>query len=239
MIAELAALFRGDLTGVGAVLVLKDDPRIFEPVSAMMQPDRLSAILERFSKIYPDPEPRAVASQWSKIYFSKLIVPSVAASLILDWRLPLDIDSTGILLDDLGQAEAFRLEGPGSTSNPQTAEDRFSFLVDVHLEPLIEAIRKVSGLSRNVLWSNAGNIIENVIEYCAKATPSLSGIVEARALLAARRKAAGTANPLFEPVRYTELAALRTRKRRVCCIRYLIPSLDYCKTCPLSKRHLP
>ncbi|MGV8938560.1 MAG: siderophore-iron reductase FhuF [Allorhizobium sp.] len=239
MIPELSSLFRGDLASVGAVLVLKNDPRSFEPVSDLIQPGRLSAVLDRFSTQYPNPEPRAVASQWSKIYFSKLIVPSVAASLMLDWRLPLDLDETGIILDELGRPEIYCLAHAGLAATPQTAEERFSFVISDHIAPIIDAIARVSGLSRKVLWSNAGNIFENVVGYCEKSAPANSGIRQARAFLAARRLAGGEANPLFEPVRYAELDGARVRKRRVCCIRYLMPSLGYCKTCPLLKRETP
>jgi ferric iron reductase protein FhuF len=239
MIPELEGLFRGDLAPLGAVLVTKDDPRSFVPVSDLTQPDCLSAVLDRFTTLYPHPEPRAVASQWSKIYFSKLIVPSVAASLMLDWLLPLDVDKTGILLDELGRPEAFRLAHAGLAITPQTAEERFSFVINNHIAPVIGAIARVSGLSRKVLWSNAGNIFENVVGYCEKSAPATGSIGQAREFLAARRRSDGEANPMFEPVRYFELDGARVRKRRVCCIRYLVPSLGYCKTCPLMKDDMP
>ncbi|CUX06939.1 Ferric iron reductase [Agrobacterium fabacearum S56] len=235
---ELAGLFRGDLAAIGAALVIKDHTRSFEPVADLMQPDRLSAILEKFSTCYQKPERRAVASQWSKIYFSKLIVPSVAASLMLDWRLPLDLDLTGITLDELCRPQAFCLTHAGSAITSQTAEERFSFVVDAHIAPVIGAVARVSGLSHKVLWSNAGNIIENVVSYCEKSAPIKISVEQARMLLGARRLSDGEPNPLFEPVRYPDIGGTRIRKRRVCCIRYLTPSLDYCKTCPLLKQDM-
>ncbi|WP_332302870.1 siderophore-iron reductase FhuF [Rhizobium sp. GR12] len=238
MIPELAGLFLGDLAPVGAGLVVNDHTRNFELVADLTQPGRLSAILERFSTFYQQPEPRAVASQWSKIYFSKLIVPSVAASLMLDWRLALDVDETGVILDELGRPEAFCLRHAGLAITPRTAEERFSFVIDAHIAPVISAIARVSGLSRKVLWSNAGNIVENVLSYCEKSAPAKISVEQARVLLGARRLSDGEANPLFEPVRYPELDGAKVRKRRVCCIRYLIPSLAYCKTCPLLKQDM-
>jgi ferric iron reductase protein FhuF len=238
MIPELAGLFRGDLVAIGAALVIKDHTRSFEPLADLMQPDRLSVILERFSTCYQKPERRAVASQWSKIYFSKLIVPSVAASLMLDWRLPLDLDVTGITLDEFGRPEAFCLTRAGSATPSQTAEARFSFVIDAHIAPVIGAIARASGLSQKVLWSNAGNIVENVVSYCEKSAPAKKSVEQARLLLRARRLSSGEPNPLFEPVRYTHTCETQVRKRRVCCIRYLIPSLGYCKTCPLPEQHM-
>lgn len=236
MIAELAGLFRGDLAPMGAALVVNDHACGFELVADLTQHDRLSAILQRFSTIYQRPEPRAVASQWSKIYFSKLILPTVAASLILNWRLPLDVYETGIVLDELGRPETFYLTGSGSATTPQTAEERLSFVTHTHIASVINAISHVSGLSHKVLWSNAGNVVENVIAYCERFAPTLSSVEQARVYLSTRRLANGEANPLFEPVRYVRLDEARIRKRRVCCIRYLMPCLEYCKTCPILKR---
>jgi ferric iron reductase protein FhuF len=238
MIAELAGLFRGDLAPMGAALVVNDHACGFELVADLTQHDRLSEILQRFSTIYQRPEPRAVASQWSKIYFSKLIVPTVAASLILNWRLPLDVDETGVTLDDLGRPETFCLTHAGLAITPQTAEERFFFLTHAHIAPVISSISRTSGLSHKVLWSNAGNVVENVISYLEKIAPTNSSVEQARLHLATRRLSDGEMNPLFEPARYLMLDGAKIRKRRVCCIRYLMPCLEYCKTCPILKRNV-
>jgi ferric iron reductase protein FhuF len=236
MIAELAGLFRGDLAPVGAALVVNDHTRRFELVADLTQDDGMAAILQRFSTLYQHPEPRAVASQWSKIYFSKLIVPTVSASLMLDWRLPLDVDETGIVLDELGRPQAFYLAGPGLAMPRETAEERFSFVTRTHIASVIDAIARVSGLSHKVLWSNAGNVVENVICYCERLAPKHNSVEQARLHLATRRLSDGEMNPLFEPARYLMLDGAKIRKRRVCCIRYLMPCLEYCKTCPILKR---
>lgn len=223
---------------MGAALVVNDYTRSFEPVSDLTQPDRLSTIVNRFSTCYQQPEPRAVASQWSKLYFSKLIIPSVAASLMLDWRLPLNLHDTGIILDELGRPEAFRLAHSGFASPSQTTEERFSCVIDAHIAPVIDAIARVSGLSRKVLWSNAGNIVENVVSFCETSAPAKNSVEQARKFLGTRQLSNGETNRLFEPVRYPEMNGAPVRKRRVCCIRYLIPSLGYCKTCPRLKDRL-
>ncbi|WP_092160080.1 (2Fe-2S)-binding protein [Bosea sp. CRIB-10] len=58
-------------------------------------------------------------------------------------------------------------------------------------------------------------------------------VADALTLMAARRLPDGRPNRLFDPVRYPEYKDGPTRLRRVCCIRYLIPELGYCSTCPL------
>lgn len=93
MIEPLAPLFRGELEDIGAALIVDDGREALEPLDALLQGDRLGAALARFGGRYEQPEPRAVASQWSKLYFSRLLVPATAAAIAADWRLPLDSPS--------------------------------------------------------------------------------------------------------------------------------------------------
>lgn len=98
---------------------------------------------------------------------------------------------------------------------------------------MIDSLARASGLTRRVLWSNAGNLFERVIGHCAQLLGEAHpGVRQGRELLARRRLVAGAINPLAEPVRYL---ADGTRQRRVCCLRYLIPTLPYCETCPLDR----
>ncbi|HDZ38600.1 MAG TPA: hypothetical protein ENH62_09990 [Marinobacter sp.] len=48
----------------------------------------------------------------------------------------------------------------------------------------------------------------------------------------------GRRNPLFQPVNYliATTGEGHDRRRRLCCIRYLIPELDYCSNCPLIRK---
>jgi len=90
MIEPLAPLFRGALEEIGDALIVDDGREALEPLDTFLQGDRLAAALARFGGSYEQPEPRAVASQWSKLYFSRLLVPATAAAIAADWRLPLD-----------------------------------------------------------------------------------------------------------------------------------------------------
>ena len=233
MIEPLAPLFRGALEEIGDALIVDDGREALEPLDALLQPDRLAAELARFASRYEQPEPRAVASQWSKLYFSRLLVPATAAAIAADWRLPLDPRQLRVALDAEGGVATVALPHAGAASPAGDAEERFGFLVTEHLPPVIDSLARASGLTRRVLWSNAGNLFERVIGHCAQLLGETHpGVQQGREVLARRRLADGTANPLAEPVRYLPDG---TRQRRVCCLRYLIPTLLYCGTCPLDR----
>ncbi len=233
MIEPLAPLFRGALEEIGDALIVDDGREALEPLDTFLQGDRLAAALARFGRSYEQPEPRAVASQWSKLYFSRLLVPATAAAIAADWRLPLSPREMRFALDAQGGVATFALPHAGAASLPGDTEERFAFLVTDHLPLVIDSLARASGLTRRVLWSNAGNLFEKVVGHCAQLLGEAHpGVQQGRELLARRRFAAGTANPLAEPVRYL---ADGTRQRRVCCLRYLITTLPYCGTCPLDR----
>lgn len=233
MIEPLAPLFRGALEEIGDALIVDDGREALEPLDTFLQGDRLAAALARFGGSYEQPEPRAVASQWSKLYFSRLLVPATAAAIAADWRLPLDPRRLRVVLDAQGGVATVALPHAGAASPAGDAEERFGFLVTEHLPEVIDSLARASGLTRRVLWSNAGNLFERVVGHCAQSLGEAHpGVRQGREMLARRRFAAGTANPLAEPVRYL---ADGTRQRRVCCLRYLIPALPYCGTCPLDR----
>lgn len=237
MIKVLGDQFTGPLAELAETLFLMvETAPDFEPALSIFTASRLDSVLKKFSTRYGEPEPRAVASQWSKLYFSRLILPAAAAVILFDWKLELDLSTMRIALDDDGGNMRFGLRSKGTKQTPLNSKDRFSFLVDAHLSHVIPILSEVSGLPRKVLWSNAGNILETVVQRCtAFQGPEHQGVRDGQHYLATRRFDDNSLNPLFEPVRYTCHNAEKQRKRRICCLRYFIPSLSVCKTCPLEK----
>lgn len=236
MIDALAPIFIGPLSDFADRLVLADDPRPGVRGSDLLDPAVLGPILERFARRYDQPEPRAVASQWAKWHFWMLLTPVVSASLLLEHGLPTDLDEVEVIVAPDGQTTAFKLPHGGGRAAPADGFERFGPLVDGHIEPLIRALATQSGATAKVLWSNVGNLFENLLRQIETSGMARGpGPAQARALLASRDWPGRRANPLFEPVRYVERDGERKRLRRVCCIRYLIPSLDLCSTCPLVK----
>lgn len=237
MIPALASLFIADFEHYRDVLVLPDDPREGVPMRTFLTGHYLNDVLTRFGTAYPDSDPRGLASIWSKYYFTKLIPPVVAASLILDHRLPLQLDHLQLILDEGGLPTAFKLPHPGQrwTPGPTNAFERFDGLLNHHLSPLVEALARHARLSPKVLWSNAGNYFEWLLGVLANAMPH-ADLGHGHQLLNARHVPDGRRNPLYQPVLYLKVDGQNEtrRQRRVCCIRYRVNGLDYCSNCPLS-----
>lgn len=236
MIPALAPLFIDAFAEYRNALVLKDDPRPSIPLTQLLTPQCLDEQLKRFGEQYGSGDRRGLASMWSKYYFIRLIPPVVAASLILDWQVPLAVEHVDVVLDENAMPQAFKLAHVGGHRARQTGDPfaRFDCLIEKHLRPMIEALAAHVRVSPKVLWSNAGNYFEWLLGVLAKALPH-ADLTDGYALLAAPKKPDGTRNPLFQPVRYIELSGQPEpkRQRRVCCVRYLVGELAYCGNCPL------
>jgi ferric iron reductase protein FhuF len=239
MIAALAPLYVGEFASYRDVLTTRDDARPSVPASALLQSDRLDAVLHRYDPLHQGQDRRALASQWSKYYLVRLIPPVVAASLVLGRRLPLTFEEVEVVLDEQGLPQAFKLsdEGGPFMDPPSDPFQRFGELIDAHLQPFILGLASEVRLSPKVLWSNAGNYLEWILGEMAKALPGVM-LTHGHELLASERRPDGRRNPLFRPVRYVEVGQhLRPeglwRQRRVCCIRYRLESFGHCDNCPL------
>ncbi|SEP80945.1 ferric iron reductase protein FhuF [Pseudomonas sp. NFACC02] len=241
MIPALAPLFIDDFAHYRDVLVLQDDPRPSLPLRRLLAPDTFDAVLTRFAVQYPDSDRRGVASVWSKHYFIKLIPPVVAASLILNHRLPLRAEQLHVMLDAQGMPLGFKLPDPGQhwAPVPIHAFQRFDELIEGHLRSLIDTVATLTRLSPRVLWSNAGNYFEWLLGVLASAVPQ-ADLRHGHDLLNAPEREHGQRNPLYQPVRYIEVAGQATlkRQRRVCCVRYRVGGLSRCDNCPLPDRRV-
>ncbi|TDV57122.1 ferric iron reductase protein FhuF [Pseudomonas graminis] len=237
MIPALAPLFIADFEHYRDVLVLPDDPREGVPMRTVLTGKYLDDMLGRRGTAYPDSDPRGLASIWSKHYFIKLIPPVVAASLILDQRLPLHLDHLQLILNDDGLPAGFKLPDAGQRwmPGPEDAFERFDELLEHHLRPFIDIFARHVRLSPKVLWSNAGNYFEWLLGVLENAMPH-GDMSHGHQLLNAQLLPDGRRNPFYQPVRYLKVEGQDEpkRQRRVCCIRYRVNGLDYCANCPLS-----
>lgn len=206
--------------------------------SELLCAERLATQLKHFATLYDHGDRRAVASVWSKWYFSVLISSALASNLLLNYDLPLGLDDVHLELTPEGQARRLWLNHAGRPLSSKNAFTRFSTLIDDHLKPIISALASYSGASPKVFWSNAGNYFEYFTEVLQAHPMAIPSTIEpARELLASSHLQDGRRNPLFQPVRYINGAntEIPERRRRLCCIRYLIPELEYCSNCPLDR----
>lgn len=242
MIPSLAPLFSGPLLAYAEKLQLADSTVRGLPAKDFFQRENLAAFMDQLQLRHGGCDRRALVSIWSKWYFTNLLAPVLAANMLLQRSLPIALDQVGLLLNAEGRPQGLVLADEGQPVDLAAAPfQRFSSLIDGHLYPLIDAFASVCRASPRLFWSNAGNTFEfatSRIDLHALAHP---GSTEpAKAVLASRLRADGQRNPLFEPVTYHDSGEQEPhRQRRICCIRYRLPGIGYCSSCPidLDKRH--
>ncbi|MEH6386418.1 MULTISPECIES: siderophore-iron reductase FhuF [Pseudomonas] len=231
----LSRVYTGPLEGIAPVRVPVPTDCETLCASDLLDPQTLTSLLNRFGGSYPGGDRRAVASLWSKWHLSNVLAHGLAANLLLERELPLALEETRIELSPEGYTVGLCLQNEGILLTSGNAQQRFERIIDRHLEPLIRALSDWSGAAPRVFWSNAGNYFE----YFAQALqthPLALAHTNAPALeiLETRVLANGKRNPLYKPVRYQPMANGAQRVRQLCCLRYLLPTVQYCENCPLT-----
>lgn len=233
MIAALAPLLVGPLADWQDALVLTAGGRPVISLARLLDddPGELARCIAHFGRNHPAGDRRALASEWSKRYFVRLLPPVLAAALVLDHGLPLRAAGIDLVLDEDGAPFAFRLPGAGGAAEggldsacgggsgsactvppPGGALARLTPLIDDHLAPVIAALSAYSRLSPRVFWSNAGNYAEAVVRILADRGNEPADAADPRG--AARvldvvdgpYRPDGKANPFFNTVRYRDVS---------------------------------
>lgn len=236
-IPEFAGLFSGKLAEYGECFVLSSDHQPAVPGTALTDKAFLAEQLARFtSEKYPDEDPKAIASIWSKAHFATMLPPFMAVMLVLQRLIDVRLEAIGFTFWADGTLRHIHLSDLGRVVEADDADNRFGSLMQGHMLPLIGALAAVSGVSKRVFWSNAGNVFDLATRQAEKMIGANPAIADAIALLEEKRLPDGRANPLCAPVRYRDTPEGQERHRRVCCIRYLIDRLGYCSTCPITAK---
>ena len=159
---------------------------------------------------------RAVVSVWALEAF-ETVLPTVVAAAVLLGRVP--EAETGWIITT-GRVTGLRVVAWNFGS--------FAEFVTAVLGPFVAIVAARGGVSPRVLWSNAGHIVEASLGMLERDAGVSAGTAALRDLLAAP-VVGGGASGLFMPVRYVD----GKRVRRVCCLRFLVPSWRICLICPL------
>lgn len=231
-----APLFTGALRRFGQGLVGADDSRPVSPLPALLEAERLDALLLGLygPELMPSRLP-VLVSQWAKYYFMQVIPPVVVASLACDWHWPLNPERIALALDERGVPIGLKWLGEGERIRvrPGNPFERFASLLDDNLSPVIDALSTYGDLPGAVLWSSAGDVLESCLVQCAELPDLLLG--EASALLTSRTRPDGRRNPLFKTIRYVAQGdgSPPRRQRRACCLSYQVEWVGRCEHCPL------
>ncbi|MBD8491522.1 siderophore-iron reductase FhuF [Pseudomonas syringae] len=228
-------MFDGKLQAFGQSVLAHAAIPAGVPLPALLRAERLEALLEGVygAALMASHKP-VLVSQWAKYYFMHLIPPVLAADLAHGWHWPLALADIALALDERGVPVGLQFLQPGAF-RPAVAQapwQRFAALFDDNLQPFIEALSAYGPLPRAVLWSSAGDTLEQCLRHLERIDPALAQ--DGWPLLRHRRRSEGRANPLFNAVTHVPQAdgTLR-RQRRSCCLSYQVQWVGRCEHCPL------
>jgi ferric iron reductase protein FhuF len=234
VIESLAPIFQGPLAFARDVLCLPGPALSGEaiPCSALAEPGVMRGLLDRYAVQHGGADRRAVASMWTQFYAARLIYPVLAANLLLGRDLPLAPEETLLLLSDDGSPRGFCLAHEGSRLATVGLE-RFTSLVRGHLEPMVAAVAAEGRISPRLVWNNIGVRFASVAEIGARqGLISAAAEADIAALLEQACWPDGTPNPVFQP--YRSCTGEPERRRKLCCLRYLLPDFQGCgSSCPV------
>jgi len=237
MIPSLAPCFTGALHRFKDALALPGDHASSIAGRDLVERTVAEEFMARFAATHPSGDRRALVSMWTHWHFGALIIPTTAAILLLDRSLPVDLDSVRIALQEDGRTEAVIVPDDGK-SRGADASGRFSGLFDGHIEPLVGHFAAHFRVSPRLLWTNAATIFDWTLQQ----TAAFDGVHrdaldEGRAVLEDKTDGRGRPNPMFGAMQWREKDGQTIRRRKVCCLRYLLPGMADCGSlCPLPAR---
>lgn len=227
--ARLAALFPGELAWCAERMRPKSVLTEAEALPVFFAEGGYERAIATFAALYPQADRRSVVSMWSMYYFAGLTLPCLAAAFCSGHLLPVDFERTSLAHDANGLPRSFGLAGDPVPITDETAGGWFRPLFANHLRPAVDVIIRKGWISANLAWCNVASYVDYGVET-ACARPDLPASVRARALALIHDRTApdGLPNPLVGAIRRVEEEGLTLRRRKVCCLRYMLPGVESC-----------
>lgn len=237
MIPSLAPCFTGTLLRFKDALALPGEHATSIAGSDLLDAGVAEDLMARFASLHPGGDRRALVSMWTHWHFGALIIPTTAAILLLDRNLPVGLERVRIALQDDGRTEAVIVADDGG-SRETDRSGRFADLFSGHVEPLIDHFAAQFRVSARLLWTNAATIFDWTLQQASIMDGVCrSPLEEGRSVLEIKSDATGRLNPMSGAMLWREQDGQKIRKRKVCCLRYLLPGMADCGSlCPLPER---
>lgn len=216
----------------GKFLVKTGDRANAVSVASLFASGSFDEILARLSQRHGSADRRALVSYWTLYYFSTLSITPILLWQRAGLVLPLALEQTSVILStETGLPEAFVLENAGKVHDRPEVGDALRDMLE-HLTQAIAFLSESYGVSSRLLWSNAAGYMDWVMRELSQGNDAPSGLeLFERAVLAN-----GAPNPLrglITRVPHPETGAPISR-RKVCCLRYLVPGVSGCgMVCPI------
>ena len=235
ILREIDRLTTGEYECFAGRLVGFDDPRPSMAADLLLNDAMCDAIYARFAARFENFDTRAVISIWTKWYLDVSLPPLLLADLLLASGLSVPLDRVEFIVGDDSGVTAIKMDGAGRDTTDASAFDRFGHLIFDHFDPLIEMWSERSEVTRRVLWSNVGNTFEAMLCRVEAVSGSSPRLEQAWHLLNEPLWPGGRSNPLHAAVYYVADGEALVRRRRICCLQYLLPDSWFCKACPLDE----
>jgi ferric iron reductase protein FhuF len=202
---------------------------------ALLDDGMRAAIEARFAKRFDSFDVRAVHSIWMKWYLNAFLPPVLLADVILARGVPVVLNEISFIVADDSRVSAVMVDGEGEDTTGSDPFDRFESLIFDHFEPLIEIWSTRTEVTRRVYWSNVGNTFEAMLRRIETVSGVSSRLEQARRLLGTPFWPDGRINPIHDAVYEVADGNEIVRRRRVCCLQYMLPDRRFCKACPIDE----
>ncbi|WP_019905844.1 siderophore-iron reductase FhuF [Methylobacterium sp. 77] len=241
MIDRLAALVPPSLAAFGCRIAATPSRPEARPLSILASKAAFDGVVDGFGRAlgeggsggagqgFETADRRALVSLWTQYYLPALIIPYFTALSRLGRALPIGFDRVGFELDEAGIVSRFIVaEADSRDAEPEPGLDP---LIEGHLRPFFDLCHGHYGLSRRVLWCNAGVTADFALRELSIGTAAMVPVqFRVEACLGRCGADAFGRCPLARAFSVGE-----ERRRRVCCMRYKLPGVPSCGAlCPVD-----
>ncbi|WP_423822827.1 siderophore-iron reductase FhuF [Salinisphaera sp. SPP-AMP-43] len=198
----------------------------------------LDTLLSAYAQAHGINDRRAAATDWSKFFFARLIIPTVVIQTGAGRPLDLDPAHWQLHYREDGTAAYFVFDREPLIA--RAAPGDMASLIDTVMSPLMAALAADCGLSPRVFASNAAMYYAWALDQLDEQNRAPAAArQQARALLEAPKRPNDDGdNPFHAPFKSLAAGARdgngepTAECRRLCCVRDLDPTLALCANCP-------
>jgi ferric iron reductase protein FhuF len=223
----LRTVFSGEHAWCGEKMMLSSDLPGAVPLLDFLESGGFVETLDRFAAANGQADRRAAASYWSLYYFSALTIPYIVARRA-ETALPVALDDMTVAIAEDGLPQAFGLPHEGDWCEGGGLLDLVTPLVETHLARVVTLLRDKTGIAQKLAWNNAAVYIDYAFNATDHAAPAGDDHWPSRPLFDCPQLANGSRNPFQGCLRHEMEAGIVQCRRKVCCLRYMLPGIPGC-----------
>lgn len=187
----------------------------------------LGETLRNYANTFPNSDPRTSASYWSLFYFARL-TSSYFSAARQGFVPSLDLDDVAVQLEPDGLIKCFHYRPEKVRQIAYSDHSAVQTLIEGHLDYFIARMKEIAALSQKLLWNNAAVYIDYALA-CGNGCGSAGSFRSSRASICSLSCFSdGSHNPISGCLKIEENGEAFTCRRKVCCLRYLLPGIPTC-----------